>query len=100
MSVLVVMSPNTVTTDLDNEMVRWENVGKEKTEGGKKISKTLAWLQALWHWCQAVVEVLLVPLVYSDSPGRAAARLLPSCVGKNVHRKNLCKPGNCHTSIG
>ena len=43
MSVLVVMSPNTVTTDLDKEMVSWENIGKEKTEGGKERRQTLAW---------------------------------------------------------
>ena len=86
MSVLVVMSPNTVTTDLDNEMVSWENIGKEKTEGGKERRQTLAWLQAQWHWCQAVGEVLPLQLVYSGSPGRAAGRLLPACVRKNVHR--------------
>ena len=48
-SVLVVMSPNTVATDLDNEMVSWENIGKEKTEGDKERRQTLAWLQAQWH---------------------------------------------------
>ena len=69
-SVLVVMSPNSVTTDLDNEIVSWENIGKEKTEAGK----------------ETVGQVLPLPLVYSGSPGRAAARLLPACVGKNVHR--------------
>ena len=41
--VLVVMSPNTVTTDLDNEMVSWEIIGTEKTEGGKERRQTLAW---------------------------------------------------------
>ena len=85
-SVLVVMSPNTLTTDLDNEVVSSENIGKEKTEGGKERSQTLAWLQAQWHWCQAVGEVLPLPLVYSGSPGRAAGQLLSTCGGKNVHR--------------
>ena len=86
MSVHVVMSPNTVITDLDNEIVSWENIGKERTESGKERRQTLAFLQAQWHWCQAVLEVLPLPLVYSGSPGRAAGRLLPVCVGKNVHR--------------
>ena len=75
-TVLVVMSPNTVTTDLDNEMVSWENIGKEKSKGGKERRQTLAWLQAQWHWCQAVGGVLSLPLVCSGSPGRAAGRLL------------------------
>ena len=86
MPVLVVKSPNTVTTDLDNEMVSWEIIGTEETEGGKERRQTLAWLQAQWHWCQAVGKVLPLPLVYSGSPGRAPGRLLPACVGKNIHR--------------
>ena len=39
-SVRVVMSPNTVTTDLDNEIVSLENIGKEKTESGKERRQT------------------------------------------------------------
>ena len=71
-TVLVVISLNTLTADLDNETVSWENIGK----GGKERRQTLTWLQAQWHWCQAVGEVLSLPLVYSGSPGRAAGRLL------------------------
>ena len=100
MSVLVVMSPNTVTTDLDKEMVSCEYIGKEKTEGGKERRQTLAWLQAQWHWCQAVKRscpchrCTLVVLVW-----QLANSFQP--VWERMYTEiNLCKSGECRTSVG